>query len=181
MKKPTIESDCPIGQEHWEYLKPTKVGRYSNTQMIFATHSEYVIKSALQDQDNVLVIVLNNDNGTIVPTKITAPTVLPTISNAEVNYNAFGILSTDYHIQLYGYMQTKFSLNTIKDSDNYIVNSPLYNVVIHSKPSLHTNGNTTYQTLPTYIRNAIDHPNPSAVFSEEELKTSIELLIQLCR
>lgn len=152
-----------------------------NTQMIFATHSEYVIKSALQDKDNVLVIVLNNDNGTIVPTKITAPTVLPTISNAEVNYNAFGVLSTDYHIELYGYMQTKFNLNTIKDSDDYIANSPSYNTVIHSKPSTHPNGHTTYQTLPTYVRNAIDHPTPTATFSERELKTSIELLIQICR
>ena len=78
-----------------------------NVQMILATHSEYIIKSALNDPDNVLVIVLKNDNGAIVPTRITAPTALPSISNAEVNYNAFGVLSTDYHIQLYGYLQSK--------------------------------------------------------------------------
>lgn len=29
MKKPTIETDYPIAPEHWFYLKPTKVGRYS--------------------------------------------------------------------------------------------------------------------------------------------------------
>ena len=33
MKKPTIETDYPIAPEHWFYLKPTKVGRYSNVDL----------------------------------------------------------------------------------------------------------------------------------------------------
>ena len=150
-----------------------------NAQMILATHSEYIIKSALNDSDNVLVIVLKNDNGTIVPTRITAPTALPTISSAEVNYNAFGVLSTDYHIQLYGYLQSKESKITIKDCDDFIVQSPFYNTSIHSKPSTNPHG-TPYATLPTYIRNAIDHPDSGNTFTEDELKKSIELLIKLC-
>lgn len=151
-----------------------------NVQMILATHSEYIIKSALNDPGNVLVIVLRNDNGVIVPTKITAPTALPSISSAEVNYNAFGVLSPDYHIQLYGYLQTKENKTTIKDCDDYIMQSPHYNPSIHAKASSNPYG-TQYATLPTYIRNAIDHPNPGNTFTDQELKRSIELLIRLCR
>ena len=35
-------------------------GTNQTTQMIFATHSEYVIRSAIEDKDNVLLIVLTN-------------------------------------------------------------------------------------------------------------------------
>lgn len=37
-----------------------------------------------------------------------------------------------------------------------------------------------YYTFPTYIRNAIDYPNPSRTFTEEELRVSIERLIEQC-
>jgi hypothetical protein len=151
-----------------------------SVQMIFATHSEYVVQSALDDPDNVLVVVLKNDNGVVVPTKITAPTALPSITSAEVNYNAFGVLSTDYHIQLYGYLQSKEKQKTIKDCDDYIRQSPYYNPSTHSKPSPNPRG-SQYTTLPTYIRNAIDHPGSGNSFTEAELQKSIELLIELCR
>ena len=74
-----------------------------DAQMILATHSEYVLRSALEDRDNVLIITLSNDHGTIHSKNITAPAILPTITSAETNYLAFGILSVDYHIELYGY------------------------------------------------------------------------------
>lgn len=54
----------------------------------------------------------------------------------------------------------------------------------HTKQYLHTdrNGRTTvYQTLPTFIRNSIDHPDSGYSYTENELRKSIELLIKLCR
>lgn len=81
--------------------------------MILATHSEYVIQSALKDRENVLVIVLTDDNGTNCSKKITAPSVLPTVTSAETNYLAFGVPSVDYHIELYGYLQTKCGCHQI--------------------------------------------------------------------
>ncbi len=151
-----------------------------NTQIIIATHSEYIIKTALEDSDNVLVYVLKNKHGSVDPYKVTKPYILPFMSNAEINYIAFGVLSTDYHIQLYGYLQSKENKNTIKDCDDYIEHSPFYNSSIHSKPSTNPHG-TSYNTLPTYIRNTIDHPDSGNTFTEDELKNSIELLIQLCK
>ena len=156
-----------------------------NAQMIIATHSEYVLRSALEDRDNVLIIVLGDEGGTIHAEKITAPTILPAITSAETNYLAFGILSVDYHIELYGYLQNKTGNLTVKSCDDYIIaQTALFDPALHAKASSFTNqrGHTTnYQTLPTYIRNLIDHPDPTQSYTQEELKCSIELLIELCR
>ena len=38
-----------------------------------------------------------------------------------------------------------------------------------------------YSTLSTYVRNLIDHPDPVLRVTPEELRTSIELLIKICR
>lgn len=156
-----------------------------NEQIIIATHSEYVVRSALEDRDNVLIIVLSDDNGTINAKNITAPTILPTITSAETNYLAFGILSVDYHIELYGYLQNKTGNLTVKSCDDYIATqTSFFTPSLHAKASSFTNqkGQTTnYQTLSTYIRNLIDHPDSSRNYTQEELKCSIELLIELCR
>ena len=155
-----------------------------DAQIIIATHSEYVLRSALEDRDNILIIVLSDDNGSIHSKNTTAPTILPTITSADTNYLAFGILSVDYHIELYGYLQNKTGNDTVKSCDDYIAQSAFFNSALHAKTSSFTNqrGHTTnYQTLPTYIRNLIDHPDPTQNYTQEEFKHSIELLIELCR
>lgn len=160
------------------------------TQMVFATHSEYVLRAALADPQNILVVVLNENGGNIQATKIDAPSVLPSITAAEINYIAFGIPSYDYHIALYGYLQTKVANHlgkascNIQECDSYIQQqTTLYDAAKHEKQFSRTvNGRTvTEYTLPTYIRNAIDHPDSGRSFTREELDTSIELLIALCR
>lgn len=152
-------------------------------QMIIATHSSYVIQEALKDQDNVLVIVLQDNNGVIEADRITAPGVLPQITPAETNYMAFHVPTIDYHIELYGWLQRKNGDLNVKQCDDYIKSQTQYDPSKHSKNSAYTNnGHTiTYDTLPTYIRNAIDHPDPARSFTDEELKMSIELLMELCR
>ena len=98
---------------------------------------------------------------------------------------AFDIVSNDYHIELYGYLQQKVALSLgksscfVKECDTYITQQSEYMVALHEKPSSHNT--TTYSSLITYIRNTIDHPDPNRAFSEDELRCSIELLIKLCR
>lgn len=150
-------------------------------QLFIATHSEEVIKSSLEDKDT-LVIVLNNNNGTIAPRRVDAPIILPSMTSAEINYLAFGIVSTDFHISLYSTLQNVNGLNSITEVDDYIKNSPVYDATKHNKPYSYTMSNghiKTYDTLPTYIRNSIDHPSPSHTFTPSELKESVELLIKL--
>ncbi len=148
------------------------------TQIFIATHSENVVSDALKNSSN-LIIVLNELGGTIVPKKIDAPSILPSITSAETNYLAFDIVSNDYHIELYGWLQDKESKSSIKSCDNYITRHVLYDTSKHQKPSSFRT--TTYDSLCTYIRNAIHHPDPGNIFTEEELRTSIELLIELCK
>lgn len=154
------------------------------TQLIIATHSEYVLSSALEDSSNVLVIVLSQSPSGISQKRITSPSVLPTITAAEINYLAFNIASTDYHIELYGNLQHKLGDVNVVDTDTYIKSHNLYNASIYRKPSSFTNRNghvTNYETLSTYIRNAIDHPDPiNRPYTSSELQRSIELLIAIC-
>lgn len=70
--------------------------------MIFATHSEYVLRAALTPPNNndMLIVVLKENGGVIEPHRVVAPSVLPSITSAETNYIAFDVVSIDYHIQL---------------------------------------------------------------------------------
>lgn len=158
--------------------------RSQTSQIFFATHSQYVLSSALES-GNTLIILFDTTGMGVTTKTITAPLILPTITAAELNYTAFDIVSDDYHIQLYGYLQNKIATSlgmawcSVKKCDEYITLQTDYDASRHRKPSSHNS--TTYDSLPTYIRNAIDHPSPTQIFSQTELKESIELLIKLCR
>jgi hypothetical protein len=147
-------------------------------QIFMATHSEYVLEDALNNDDKNLTIIINDVNGVIQAKRIDAPSVLPSIMSAETNYLAFDIVSNDYHIELYGWLQQRESRFTVKSCDDFIKNHQLYIPAVHGKGS--SFGATTYDTLSTFIRNAIDHPGPGQTFTERELRSSTELLIQLC-
>ena len=157
-----------------------------NSQLFIATHSQYVLKSGIRNRNNTSIILLERTANGLKIKKITEPLlVLPSITIAELNYVAFGILSSDYHIELYGVLQRKVALSlgkaecTVKECDTYIKQHIQYNSAIHEKISNHHN--TTYYTLPTYVRNAIDHPDPSRPYSQDDLRCSINLLIELCK
>lgn len=164
------------------------------SQMFFATHSNYVVDSAFTDASNHLVILLSSDvNGVVTSHRVdNADRVLPRISTAEINYLAFHLPSIEYHVELYGCLQIKEgNLMTgrafnVKETDDFIKNHALYDARRHAKQYVFTKSNgssTTYDTICSYIRNYIDHPDPPAHTepTEEEMKTSIELLRELCR
>lgn len=146
-------------------------------QMIFSTHSEYVIREALADTNNVLVIILKDDNGTIVSSRIN-DRVFPTLIDSEVNYLAFDIASVDYHIALYGRLQLMEQKPNVTACDAFIAHHQDYDPTIHEKIDNSQYGN--YLTWPTYIRNAIDHPDSGRQYTPEDLHKSIQLLRTLC-
>ena len=166
----------------------TETDGTQTSQMFFATHSQYVLCSALENRTNTLIVLLQHTGTNVEVKRITAPLVLPTVTSAELNYVAFDIASNDYHIELYGLLQNKIALSrgsvdcSVKDCDTYITQQVEYDPTLHRKPSAHImpHRTTNYESLPTYIRNAIDHPDPSRTFTPEELRKSIELLIKLC-
>lgn len=98
-----------------------------NSQLFIATHSQYVLKSGIRNRNNTSIILLERTANGLKIKKITEPLlVLPSITIAELNYVAFGILSSDYHIELYGFLQRKVALSlgkaecTVKECDTYI-------------------------------------------------------------
>jgi len=156
----------------------TTDGGVQKAQLFFATHSDHVLKHSLADQANNLVIVLERNDEDIRAKKIDSPSALPSITSAETNFLAFDLITNDYHIELYGWLQDKESKTTVKDCDDFIVAQQQYNPAIHAKPS--NFGKRCYSSLPTYIRNAIHHPDSGNIFTPDELRTSINLLIELC-
>ncbi|EGQ9702559.1 ATP-binding protein [Vibrio parahaemolyticus] len=148
-------------------------------QLFFATHSDHVISEALADNANNLVITLSENSGVIEPLKVDRPSVLPRITQSETNYFAFDLVTNDFHAELYGWLQDKHQLRTVKQCDDFIIAHPQYNPSLHQLQSGF--GNTVYKSLSTYIRNAIHHPDSGNTFTQMQLRTSIELLISLCQ
>lgn len=149
-------------------------------QLFFASHSEHVLKEALKNKSDNLVIVLSDNNGTIESKRIDSPVgVLPSITAAETSYLVFDIASNDYHIELYGWLQEKEKLVTVKPCDKFIKVQTPYQSNIHSRSSNFES--TIYETLSTFVRNAIHHPKQTETYTEDELRTSIKLLIELCK
>ena len=117
LKNSTIMIDEPELSMHplWQkkilqYYKNlfTDGNSHQTAQLFFASHSEAVISEALQNIDNTKVIVLKRDgNGQVSANCIGTPAVLPYTMAAEVNYQAFELVSTDYHNALYGYIEAE--------------------------------------------------------------------------
>lgn len=153
-------------------------GKQQN-QIIMASHSSSLLKEALAHPEDTLVIRLKDVNGLIEAQRIEHPTYLGHITYAEVNYLVFGIPTPEYHNQLYCEIQNRFNKCKVKKCDEFIVAHPAYNSAIHGKIS--TYGTTTYHSLSSYIRNAIDHYDNGHDFTEEELVTSIKLMQEILR
>ena len=157
-------------------------------QLFIATHSERVVEEALKDDENVLVIILKEKNGKIefFPVKQDM-LLLPSQTAAEVNYLAFNVSTIDYHISLYGYLQELLGKESVKNCDEYIEryieNHRPDDKLLYTKKykynDIRANKTTTYRTLPTYIRNAIDHPDSGYKYSQKEFEISIELLREI--
>lgn len=146
-------------------------------QLFFASHSEYVVASALENPNEVIVIVLKENGGVISSRKITKPIVLPTIIASEVNYAAFEIPTIDYHIALYGAIQAKYNMQSISDCDNFIESClPFYDKLRHEVITTNPINGKQYKTLPTKVRNSIDHPDTAVAFTTEEMEESIKLM-----
>jgi predicted ATPase len=154
-----------------------------HTQLIIETHSDHVLKEALEGNRNNQIVVFNLKNKESSMTLLTqANFKTHPISYAEVQYKAFGILASDLHIILYGQLHNKFigtlsspipnNKFSIKYFDQHYLESqndvPL---------KAYTYNKTTYKTLPTYIRNCIDHPNSTHNYTDEELKTSVDFML----
>ncbi|WP_035669948.1 AAA family ATPase [Flavobacterium sp. 83] len=136
-----------------------KITSNSNGNILFfATHSNYLIDKLNLDR-NFKVEKVKNSYTDI--TRITKKTS----TYAEVNYEVFGINNSDYHNELYGYIESegKTKLTSLEKSKNWIDSR---------------NGKEKDVSLSEFIRHSIHHPENSLnkKFTDIELKESIEIL-----
>jgi len=158
------------------------------SQIFIITHSPYLLKKYEKDTHSMNIfsksmglnkIELGNEFNLFGKS---SP------SWGEINYYAFGVLSVEFHNELYGFIQAKATLEDKKyyepkDFDDYLVEKGIEKdqKYIHLKPD-----NTTFEysaTLPTKIRNIIHHPenDNNTIYTDQELKSSIESMIPLLK
>ncbi len=162
----------PTGQENlMDELVNITLGKFNNV-CIFATHSNYMIDKKHLDRCFRLVKE-GNQKTEIIPIDGKAS------SYAEVNYIVFGIATTDYHNELYGFLQERDGLLTEKDFEPYLEKKGIKIDRDYHKIQKDGNINKYKVTLPTYIRHLIHHPENTnnKAFSRGELDQSIKLLV----
>lgn len=156
----------------------TDASGIQQNQIFMASHSSAFLKKALTDEAS-LVVRLVNHNGRVEAQRIEHPTYLSYVTFAEVNYLVFDIVSAEYHNQLYCQIQNRNNLSKVKACDDYIFHHHAFNPSLHMSHSGY--GRVQYNTICSYIRNAIDHYDNGHVYTEEELRSSIQLMQEILR
>jgi len=136
-----------------------------NSQIVIATHSEHVLKSALQ-RDNTLIITIDENKNKYIESDIkdVVPNgfLLNTLTSAEIIFWVFSIYSVEYHQALFEKMISLYGIETYSDGNK------LYDAIFSTKedidemkvPEGWPKSNKRKEKdryKPTYIRNYIDH------------------------
>lgn len=177
-----------------DLLKDPTTGN-QKSQLFVTTHSDFIIREAVKDKD-ILIVRLTKSGKKLICNK-PDDMVLNSPTAAEINYVVFGISSSDYHIQLFSQLHNEIISNDskkchISDADKSIRGQSLFNIAEHLKKyeyvQIHKGGKiSTYDTLPAYVRNCIDHPgSPDSSgnvqeYDSKELESSIKLLRNLIK
>jgi len=159
-----------------------------SSQIFIVTHSPYLLKKYKKDTHSMHIF--SKDTGV---NKFEAGNKFDLFGSSspswgEINYYAFGVLSVEFHNELYGFIQAKAILEdekyyNPKEFDNYLITK----WIIKDKKYKHLKSDSSVieydTTLPTKIRNIIHHPENThnTKFTEQELKDSIESLIPLLK
>lgn len=156
-------------------------------QFIIETHSDYIIKETLGNINTQIIKLKNNFIPEIYDKS--KGHILPTLSLAEIQWTAFDMPTIDFHILLYSYLLIKLKVKTNgfddkirktksfkKNKDNYETNYPAFK-----------KRNNQKETLPTFLRNLIHHPESDRKVNikkgdfDLKLRVSIQLLIDIIK
>lgn len=158
----------------------------SKSQIFIITHSPYLLKKYKKDTHSMNVFSKDKGLNKVEPGKEFDLFGTSSPTWGEINYYAFGVLSVEFHNELYGFIQAKA---VVEDDKNYFEEE--FEKYLISKGfaqdqtyvRLKKDGTTESQTrtLPTRIRNIIHHPENTnnTRFTDTELKTSIDALIKI--
>jgi Uncharacterized conserved protein len=177
----------------------------ADSQIFIATHSDHVLKDALEDKDTLIIRMETKNNNSIIIEKIFkngSGKILPRITLGEVKWRVFDIPTIDFHCALFGYLQginikdhtgntTQLSLDKGGNPRPRSVNE-LDSIFEFLKapvvPKQYKN-NHIYstqkgdKTLCAYLRNQIDHPESQDREFEiniADLRKSINFMVSIC-
>lgn len=141
--------------------------------VLFATHSNYMI-----DKDKLIrnfKVTKETENTSIVLIDTKDSTY------ASVNYEVFGVATSDYHSELYGKLHQKFQDAKTANEKKGILDfdTEFFNGTNNFPKDKPWKKNPKQATLSTYIRNCIHHSDNGDEYTQDELKKSIELMKKL--
>ncbi len=147
------------------------------SQIFYATHSEHLLNDAMDDK-NCLIVKLGNLNHVEIGEN---NTILPTLTLGEIKYSIFNLCTVDFHNSLYSYIGNNIVISSrISDIDSFFVT--VANCPLKPYHAIDVDGKQhNSQSLPTYIRNCIDHPDDINEYDESNLKESIEFMIKIIK
>ncbi len=163
------------------------LGKIAQSSQIFiATHSPYLLRSF--KSGNHTLYSFSKHQGANSAEASTELNLFGKSSPTwgEINYRAFGVVSYEFHDELYGFIQAH-AINEDekyykpKDFDQYLCQKNPNFIINKKYKHLKSDGSISEYdtTIATYIRNVIHHPeNPNnARFSTEDLEKSIKDLL----
>lgn len=154
-------------------------------QIVMTTHSPLLIKQVMGCPNTKVLICKKDPTPSILNVEAR---VLPYVSANEVNYLAFQLPTSEFHNELYGYLQTVASEEDINNEkernfDNWLVGKGINQDkqwIRISNGKLQPSQNYTKQT---FIRNTIHHPENrnNETFDAMLLEQSINEMIGIIK
>lgn len=150
-------------------------------QVFISTHSPFLLKN-FDDKDVITYTNKKDVNNLIKIEKVDSMKTFsfsPTL--AEINYFAFGIISNDFHCEIYGYICMITNCQYPKDFDRWVIKHNLLSYTKLWERDTNQGRKKFDVTLPTFVRNTIHHPENTYndPFSSEELAESTEILLSI--
>lgn len=161
----------------------------TESQIFIITHSPYLLKKYKKETHSMNVFSKKSGLNKVDEGKEFDLFGLSSPTWGEINYYAFGVLSVEFHNELYGFIQAKAILEDEKyyrpeDFDKYLFKNSGNTLKIDQKYKHLKSDKSVVEydtTISTKIRNIIHHPENTnnTKFTNQELKVSIESLIRL--
>lgn len=147
------------------------------SQIFYATHSEHLLNDAMKEE-SCLIVKLSNMNHAEISENCS---ILPTLTLGEIKYSIFNLCTVDFHNSLYSYIGNNIVVSArISDIDSYFVS--LASCPLEPYQAIDVDGRQhNSQSLPTYIRNCIDHPDDINQYDDKQLKESIEFMVKIIK
>lgn len=172
----------------------------NNHQIFITTHSPYLLKN-FNSSTNKLSIFSRNEHAINIEEDIQLNLFPYSPSWGEINYKAFGVVSEEFHNELFGLLHNKARKynktydggnrtvsGSIASFDDWLIEQDSSNVVDSNHQNKNPRDNRVDKTMSSYIRNYIDHPGNDKSLPEGysrnkptigEIRTSIESMMKI--